>query len=135
MKIEINVDELQFKELLEGELKNLPKDKIQEVIVEGIRTYVNTHPEMIKDLFVDSSYSWREQPTYYLKEIVKNHIPQDAFKDTVEGIVYTLKNNYDKILRDAIIDMLIGGIFNSYNFQDRIRETLNRLKTEDANGY
>ena len=39
MKVEINVDETQLKDILDKELKDLPKETIQDVIVQSIKGY------------------------------------------------------------------------------------------------
>ena len=39
MKVEINIDETQFKELLDGHLSKLSEDAIKSIIVESIREY------------------------------------------------------------------------------------------------
>lgn len=38
MQININVDETQFKELMDKSLAALPEEKLQEVVLEGFRT-------------------------------------------------------------------------------------------------
>lgn len=41
MKIQVEIPEEQFKELLEKELKDLPKEQIQQILLESIRSYVD----------------------------------------------------------------------------------------------
>lgn len=135
MQIVVNVDELQFKELVDGELKNLAPEKIQEMIYDGIREYLHNNPETIKNLFVDSSYRWREEPTSYLRQLVRENLKPDEFKDIQDEIIRTLRTNYDRILRDAVIDIMLRGVFGSENFEDSVRETLRSIRTEAENGY
>ena len=44
MKIEINVDETQFKDILDKELQDLPKEVLQNIIVESIKGYFQQDP-------------------------------------------------------------------------------------------
>lgn len=129
MKVEINVDELQFKEILEGELKNLSQEKIHEIILESIRIYFVNNPNIVKNLFVEqNSWSYRESPSSYLKQILEQEIPQGAFADLVDGMLATLKENYNNILKDALVDLMISGMFNSYGFEDKLRNSLRKLQ-------
>ena len=132
MKIEINVDELQFKEILDGELKNLSKEKIHEVILEGIRTYFINHPDVVNGLFVEkSNWSYQTQPTSYLKEIIKEQIPYDCFEELINGLINDLKKNHEQLLKEAMIELMISGMFNNHGFENKFRETLYHISSSN----
>ena len=50
MNITINVDETQFKEILDRELKDLPKEDLQEIIKQALTQYIMSNPELVKNL-------------------------------------------------------------------------------------
>lgn len=52
MQISINVDETQFKELMDKSLATLPEEKLQEVVLEGFRTYL-TNTNVLKELTME----------------------------------------------------------------------------------
>lgn len=132
MKIEINVDELQFKEILDGELKNLSKEKIHEVILEGIRTYFTTNPDVVEGLFVEKcGWGYQKQPTSYLRQIINTRIPYNCFEELVDGLINDLKKNHEQLLKEAMIELMINGMFNSYGFQDKFRETLMKVSNNN----
>lgn len=132
MQVVINVDETQFKALMEESLKEIPKEKIHEIIVEGIRNYIT--PEVIKTLFV-STQDWYGQvrPTSYLKEVISKNIPDDTFAPLVDEIVQQLKDNYDEVLRVAITDLLISGMSKNNAFENAVSETLYTIRMKEGN--
>lgn len=62
MQISINVDETQFKELMDKSLATLPEEKLQEVVLEGFRTYlINT--DVLKELIMEKDcWSYEKNP-------------------------------------------------------------------------
>ena len=133
MKIELHVSDAQFQELINENIKDLPKEKIHEIILEGIKNYINK--DFIEKIFVEKQgwYGSQLHPTSYLKEIIKENIPKDCYTDLVSEITTNLRENYEEILRKAIIDLLISGMGNSYAMENAIRETFRRMESERAN--
>lgn len=56
MQISINVDETQFKELMDKSLATLPEEKLQEVVLEGFRTYL-TNTNVLKELTIGGMWN------------------------------------------------------------------------------
>lgn len=125
MQVVINIDEAQFKDIVESNIKDIPKEKVHEIILEGIRNYIDK--DMVSKLFVESS-SWSGiYPTSYLREVVKSSVPEHLFVDLAEELVAQLRENYDKVLREAIIDLLLQGMFRGDSFHQAVREVLMRM--------
>ena len=57
MNITINVDETQFKEILDRELKDLPKEDLQEIIKQALTQYIMSNPELVKNLLITNRIS------------------------------------------------------------------------------
>lgn len=105
MNITINVDETQFKEILDKELKELPKEDLQEIIKQAFSQYILSNPEFVKNLFVkESPYSYHKyDPTPIMEDIVK----RIDFSKECEEVVQALKNeligNSRKILEQLML--------------------------------
>ena len=83
MQISINVDETQFKELMDKSLATLPEEKLQEVVLEGFRTYL-TNTNVLKELTMEKdSWGYEMKPTQFLKEIMLATVDteEDAFRE------------------------------------------------------
>ena len=53
MKVEINIDETEFKELLDGQLSKLSDETIQNIILESIKQYFAKNDyKNVEDLFL-----------------------------------------------------------------------------------
>ena len=80
MNITINVDETQFKEILDRELKDLPKEDLQEIIKQALTQYIMSNPELVKNLLITnriSRYSNEYTPTPIMEDIVKAKFSQN----------------------------------------------------------
>ena len=127
MKIEINVDETQMKDVLEKELSELPKDVIREIITESIREYFAVDGyKNTRDLFIDenNNYGYREKsPSGLLKELIKG-CDVSKLQEVVDEGIEVLKRDNERILRDVLCDMLVGGLTNEYSFRESLRRAI-----------
>ena len=107
MKVEINVDETQLKDILDKELKDLPKETIQDVIVQSIKGYFEQNNyENVQKLFVyeNKSYNYwdtKMTTTEFLNGLVKN-CDYSELQSVVDEAIKDVKENHRSILCDFI---------------------------------
>lgn len=127
MKIEINVDETQMKDVLEKELSELPKDVIREIITESIREYFTVDGyKNTRDLFIDENnrYGYREEsPSGLLKDLLKG-CDVSKLQEVVDEGIEVLKKDKERILREVLCDLLVIGLTNTYNFGDCLHRAI-----------
>lgn len=107
MNITINVDETQFKEILDRELKDLPKEDLQEIIKQAFTQYIMSNPEFVKNLFISRSsnlYGLIEYvPTPIMEDIVKSIDFNKECEEVVQSIKNELIGNSRKILEELML--------------------------------
>ena len=138
MNITINVDETQFKEILDNELKDLPKEDLQDIIKQAFTQYILSNPEFVKSLFVrESSYSYyKYTPTDLMKDIVK----EIDFSKECEEVVQALKNelvgNSREILEQLMLKTIARGILDGIRYNGWLEEEFVNMhvKAHTVNG-
>lgn len=111
MNITINVDETQFKEILDKELKELPKEDLQEIIKQAFSQYILSSPEFVKNLFVkESPYSYR---TYDPTPLMENIVKGIDFSKECEEVVQALKNELVGNSREILEQLMLKTIARS----------------------
>lgn len=126
MKVELNVDEEQFKELLEKELKDLPKETLQEILVQSIKEY------FVQDGFKNLNVFLveRERYGYGVKgpsrflECMMEKCDYSGLQEVVDKMIKDLKENYHTILMEVLSDRLVSGLINTTSFKIGMEETI-----------
>jgi len=131
MKVELNIDETQFKELLEGHLSQLSEDTIKDIIVESIRGYFSQNNyENIENLFIETkaSYGFREKcASPFLQRLVRD-CDYSKLQDVLNAAIENLKENNERILKDMFIEAIASKMTDTYGFRDGIRQALREMK-------
>lgn len=122
MKVEINVDETQLKDILDKELKDLPKETIQDVIIQSIKGYFEQNNyENVQKLFVYenkgyNSWDTKMTTTEFLNGLVKN-CDYSELQSVVDEAIKDVKENHRSILCDLISKIVAEGLFQDYHFK------------------
>ena len=125
MKVEINVDETQLKDILDKELKDLPKETIQDVIVQSIKGYFEQNNyENVQKLFVYenkgyNSWDTKMTTTEFLNGLVKN-CDYSELQSVVDEAIKDVKENHRSILCDLISKIVAEGLFQEYHFKSAL---------------
>lgn len=122
MEIKIDVDELQFKEVLNKQLRDMPEDIIQKIIMECIREYfTQNNCEMISKLFVQTNReSWgyeKKSSTEFLERVMKE-CDYSKLQDVVDMAIENLKDDYHHILMEVLTNQLLLGLTSNFGFRD-----------------
>lgn len=137
MKIEINVDETQFKDILDKELQDLPKEVLQNIIVESIKGYFQQDDyKNVEKIFLHeekNSYGWSHyEPNELLTSVLKN-CDYYQLQEVVDEAINTLKEEHYNILKDILKDMFIKGLTTHYTFQSSLELAINDVLCRRAN--
>lgn len=112
MQININVDETQFKELMDKSLAALPEEKLQEVVLEGFRTYL-TNTNVLKELIMaKDAWGYEIKPTQFFQEIMLRTTKTNKLNDLRDEMIEVIRENFDEIIHKAMAQIVCNGIFN-----------------------
>lgn len=129
MEIKIQVDETQFKTLMENTLQDLPKEKLEEVMLEGLRTYLS-QKEVLDAMFfyARDNYGWsKKEAKQELWRIMEGAFKRDEqLNEIADMVVQQLRDNHMDILKRVIVDALINGLGSQHSFCDAVRKAVNR---------
>lgn len=116
MNIIINVDETQFKDLLEKDLKEMSKEELHDIIKIAFTQYITQDPNALKDLFVkkgNSYYSNEIFPTDLTKKIISEIDFGDIAAEIAKPIKDLFKNNIHEIVERLVTESIAHAIYNS----------------------
>ena len=153
MKVQIEINENQFTELLEKELGDLPKEDIQAILLESIKSYlhheditetqeiINSLNGRIKEpakiirkqnydklnaLLIREESSWgnrNSRPSELFSQML-NQCNFSGLQDIVDEMIEDLKNNYHNILVEAMSKRIADSLINDYKFQQELTDVV-----------
>ena len=131
MTVQLNVDETQFKELLDKELKDMPKEVIQEAILSAIKEYFSINDgKNLGFLIEESGYHYGEKhPSEFLKKIFAG-CDYSKLQDIIDKITEELEKNHKYILQEVVLNALINGFTNTYSMQEVLRSQISHIMYE-----
>ena len=106
MNITIQIDETQFKDILDKELKDMPKEQLQEIIKQAFTQFFITNPKAAQEMFFTENeygFSKRKEPTQLLKSIINNI----SFEEECDEILTVLKDEFKGNAREIIESIMI----------------------------
>lgn len=127
--ITLEVDKNMFESCMMREitenLSEIPKEKIQGVILECIRDYFTANNfENLEKLLVESdSYNYhRKQPTKFLREIMNNNINDLAgkFQPIIDDAAEFMKENYSALIASSLTNIMLSSFFKQPSLSDSI---------------
>ena len=103
INLQITVNDEELKELIKGNLKNLPEEKIQEIFSSALIQILTS--EDGKRLFVEKGryYDDRPKPTLLLQNMINNAVEKDLIVPVVNEFVKSISDEFENIIRDCII--------------------------------
>lgn len=138
MKLEINVDETMFKDVLEKELSAFSQEELHEILKGCIIEFFN-NDDSIKKMFLQEKTSyWGNstdyEPTGLLKDIVRNKFdynePYEEVKEKIlefckkEGV---MKSLLKEMIADSFTNMFTGSIFFNGDFRSNIANVIREV--------
>lgn len=136
MEVKINVDESMFKDVLEGELAALSSEQVQEVLLSAIKEYftIDNYKNLEKLLYTKESRYYSSEriiASPFTKGIIEK-CDYSKLQEVVDVSIEHLKTNSDHILKDILLESIMNGLTNTYQFKNDIRHVLSEIKYEDS---
>ena len=130
MKIEIEVNEEQFATVLQKTIAELPKEKLEELVLEGFRKYLETNPNKVVGMVAKFS-SWNNEivgPTPCFEKAITEVVKTDEmYRKLAEDMLQIIKDNYDHIIRDIMLKMMLQGFVRNQDFQADLETTIKSI--------
>ena len=102
LNIQITVTDEQMASLIKGNLENLPDDKLQEIFSNALIEFLKTDNGQ-RLFYTRSYYDSDPKPTQLLNKMIENAISKDLLKPCVDEFISILKNNYENLIKNAMI--------------------------------
>lgn len=133
MKVEINIDETQFKELLDGHLSKLSEDTIKNIIVESIHGYFSQNNyQQIENLFIETKehYGYKEKcASLFLQRLVRD-CDYSKLQDVLDAAINNLIEHNETILKDMFIEAIADKMYDTYSFRDSVHKVLIEMSNQ-----
>lgn len=128
MTVQLKVDETQFKELLDKELKDMPKEVIQEAILSAIKEYFSIDDgKNLGFLIEESGYHYGEKrPSDFLKKTLAE-CDYSKLQNIIDKMSEELEKNHKFILQEVVLNALINGFTNTYSMQEVLRSQISDI--------
>ena len=113
MNLTIQIDETQFKEILDKELKDLPKEQLQDIIKQAFTQFFITNPKAVEGLFMQESggfYS-KKEPTVLLRSIINNINFDEECDEILAALKDEFKGNAREIIESVMMKAMAKVIF------------------------
>lgn len=130
MEVKIEVNEEQFKDLLEKELTDLPKETIQNILIESIKEYLKEDDYKNLNAFLVNKecnhYSnYSIQPSQFFYSMLEN-CDYSSLQEVADNMIKDLKENYQQILIQVLSNQLANGIANNDVFRANLRDVIDQ---------
>lgn len=137
MELKINIDETQFKDVMEKELKALTPEQLADIFKEAIGQYLlSDNAAAIKNLFIDRNYSYgssSSRPTDLTKKIVE----KIDFKQELDPVVQEIKNellgNSREILEVTMFKAIARSIIDTYQAEGWFEQAFTMIHHHEHN--
>ena len=102
LNIQLTVTDEQMASLIKGNLENLPNYKLQEIFSNALIEFLKTDNGQ-RLFYTRGYYDSDPKPTQLLNKMIENAISKDLLKPCVDEFISVLKNNYENLIKNAMI--------------------------------
>ena len=102
LNIQLTVTDEQMTSLIKGNLENLSDDKLQEIFSNALIEFLKTDNGQ-RLFYTRDYYNSDPKPTHLLYKMVENAVSKDLLKPCVNEFISVLKNNYENLIKNAMI--------------------------------
>lgn len=128
MEIKIEVDEKQFNQIFNDTLASLPKEKLEEIVLAGMKEYLTNKNVMESLLTVKSGYySNNTSPSPFLNNIIDKAVSTDKLNEVRDQILDEFQKNYQSIFSKAITNTIFRSLFTGNEFVDAARSAASEI--------
>lgn len=121
LNIQITLNDEQLKSLIMGNITDLPKEKIQDVILQAIKEFL-TSAEGQKMFIEKTSYSYNDRPSAFLQKLVDQADISKTISPVVNKAVEDFSTHYPEIL-ERCLKSSITELFMDQFSRSRLEDT------------
>lgn len=110
LNIQITIDDEQMSSLIKGQIDDLPAEKLQEIFSNALTEFFKTQNGQ-QLFYTKSYYDSNPKPTPLLQHMIDNAISKDLLNPCVDEFIEKLKDNYDNLIREAMIQTFSNMFF------------------------
>jgi len=133
MQIVVNLDDEKFKDIVDKAIYDLPKEKIQEILLEGLRSYVSTDTDssnrVIRSIFEQkdcNGYFNNNRPTMYFESIISNwDRHSEKVNELMDAMIDTLIKENKNLLVEAFANLITNSLVNKLQTNDSFKDAIN----------
>ncbi len=134
MELKINIDETMFKDVIEKELEAFSTEELHEIIRQCIVEALKTD-NTLKGLFIKPKrYAYEtDEASAVLFEAAKNIDLSPAYEEIQNMMITELKTNYEKLLQKVMLQTMVDGLCNGWNFRQNLESAIDGILISRAN--
>ena len=135
MQLVVNLDDEKFKDIVDKEIHDLPKEKIQEILLEGLRSYVSTDTDssnrVIRSIFEEkdhNGYFNTNKPTKYFESIVSNwDHHSEKVNELMDAMIDTLIKENKSLLVEVFTNLIAHSLANKMQTNNSFKDAINDI--------
>lgn len=130
LNITITLNDEQVKDLIVGNINELPKEKLQDILLQGIKEVLTS--ENGQKLFITSGYhsSSEKSPSMLLQKLINQADITNSISPIVDEAVSKFADSYPEIL-DRCIKSVISDMFLSYMNREKFQQMWAYMEREE----
>ena len=132
LNIQVTLDDNQLKDLIVGNISDLPKEKLQDVLLGAIKEFLTS--QRGQELFVIKTgyYNSNTEPSKFLEGLVKDANITEAISPVVNEAAVQFLSDYHKIMENCIRNV-ISGMFMDQFTRAQISESWDYIRQQSSN--
>lgn len=132
LNIQVTLDDNQLKDLIVGNINDLPKEKLQDVLLGAIKEFLTS--QRGQELFVIKSgyYNSNTEPSKFLEGLVKDADITKSISPVVSEAAEQFLSDYHKIMENCIRNV-ISGMFIDQFTRTQIGESWDHIRQQSSN--
>lgn len=118
LNIQLTLNDEQLKDLIIGNINDLPKEKLQDVLLQAIKEILLSQAG--QNIFITTtggsySYNTITKPSVYLEELISKTDIKDSIAPIVNEAVSEFSANYPKILEKCVMNSVSQMFMDEFN--------------------
>ena len=130
MQLNIEVDDKLLKDLVEKEISNIDHEKIAELALEALKTYLNKEDTLNDIVFNKRNSVWdTRQMNEQFYRLIKNSWQPDAIKEIQNEICDCVRKNNKELIEKTMAEVLGSMLFSSEGKDNFKYELINLMRS------
>lgn len=140
ISVTVNIDEKMFDESVGEALKSLKPEEMKDMITNCIKEYLlgvnNKGVSNLETLMYDKENTYygssKLKPSFFTEQIIEK-LDYSALQEVVDECIKNLKENHKDILEEILLEMMVRGLTDTYNFATSVQSTIHSVMRDMNN--